>query len=86
MKTTEILTKSDKELQQLVVSTREQIASAHVAYRTSHVANVKQLRGLKRQLARALTIVRQREIAAATAAVHQPATASATPAKTETKS
>ncbi len=64
MKTKEILAKSDKELEQMIRTTRDEINKAHVELRTSQVSNVKQIHGLRRQLARVMTIMRQREIAA----------------------
>lgn len=66
MKTNEIIQKSDKELVDLIKKTREDIARVHIELRTSQVANVKQIKNLKRTLARALTISRQREIIATT--------------------
>ncbi len=62
MKTKEIIQKTDKELMSLIGTTRTDIAKAHVDLRTTQQANVKQIGNLKTQLARALTIARQREI------------------------
>lgn len=62
MKTKEIIQKTDKELTSLISTTRTDIAKAHIDLRTTQQANVKQIGNLKTQLARALTVARQREI------------------------
>lgn len=83
MKTTELLTKSDKELQQFIDSARREIADTVVTFRTTRATNVKQIHNLKRNLARALTVSRQRQIAAELADErNQPGqTTAAAPAK-----
>ena len=64
MKTKEIISRSDRELETLIRTTREDIVKRYTELRTSQVSNVKQIHVLKRTLARALTIERQRAIAA----------------------
>lgn len=64
MKTKDIISKSDLELATLIRTTREDIVKRYTELRTSQVSNVKQIHALKRTLARALTIARQREITA----------------------
>lgn len=63
MKLAEITNKNDLELAKLVDELRLQIAEAAVEVRTKEVKNVKQVTGLKKSLARALTIIRERQIA-----------------------
>lgn len=60
MKLAEIVAKSDKELAELIVSTRKQLTDDLIASRTKEVSNVKVISATKKQLARALTIERQR--------------------------
>lgn len=64
MKIKDIRTKSDKELTGLITTLSEQIASAYVTMRTTREPNVKHIHGLKKSLARAKTIEREREIKA----------------------
>ena len=63
MKLAEIMNKNDQDLAKLVSELRQQIADAAVEVRTKEVKNVKQVTGLKKSLARALTITRERQIA-----------------------
>lgn len=62
MKINQIAEKNDKELDQLIVTTRNELAEAAVEARTKQLPNVKRIWQIKRQLARALTIQRQRQI------------------------
>jgi len=62
MKTKDIIAKSDRELETLIRTTREDIVKKYTELRTSQVSNVKQIHSLKQTLARSLTIARQREI------------------------
>lgn len=64
MKIKEITTKSDKELTVAVNDLRKKIIAAEIDLRTKEVKNVKTIHNLKRDLARALTIKRQRAIIA----------------------
>ena len=63
MKLTEITQKTDAELQQLIDSQRAELAKVVIDSRTKEVTDVKQQGRLKKTIARALTIAREREIA-----------------------
>jgi len=63
MKLTEITKKTDAELQQLIASTQAELAQAVLDSRTKETKDVKQIGRLKKTIARALTIAREREIA-----------------------
>ena len=63
MKLSEITAKTDRELQQMIEDSRLQIAELYIDYRTKQVKNVKTLSSAKRDLARALTLQRERAIA-----------------------
>ena len=67
MKLKDIITKSDKELQSLVADSHKAIASLVIDMRTKEVKGVKQIAAHKRTVARALTILRQRELTAQSA-------------------
>jgi ribosomal protein L29 len=62
MKITEITKKTDKELEQFIVSTREELAKAVVDSRTKEVKDTKVLGRLKKTIAQAQTILRERQI------------------------
>ena len=64
MKLTKIVEKTDKELEALITEQQAKAADLVVNLRTQKVANVKELRSVKRTIARALTLKRQRELAA----------------------
>lgn len=64
MKITEILDKNDKELATLITDTRKKLADLHVEMRTKKVSNVKQILAIRKTIAQALTVQRQREISA----------------------
>ena len=66
MKLAEMITKTDKELRDLVTETRKQLVTQLIDSRTKQVANVKAVGATKRQLAQALTIERQRQETEAT--------------------
>ncbi len=68
MKLQEITKKTDQELAELTRTEREALARAVVESRTKEVKNVKILAAHKRTIARALTIARERQIAAQEAA------------------
>ncbi len=63
MKLQDIVKKNDQELTELVLSARTDLAKAIVESRTKEIRDVKQLGRLKKTVARALTITREREIA-----------------------
>lgn len=63
MKIRDMRTKTDTELEQLVKESREKLATAHVELKTKEVKHVRQIRNLKTDIARALTIISERELA-----------------------
>ena len=63
MKMQDIANKNDQELKALVADLRRDLSQAHVDLRTKEVKNVKHISGIRKSLARALTIAREREIA-----------------------
>ncbi|MBW3538397.1 50S ribosomal protein L29 [Candidatus Parcubacteria bacterium] len=63
MKLREIAEKTDGELEQLAAEQRSRLAQIALERRTKKVTNVKEAAGVKRTIARALTIKRQRHIA-----------------------
>lgn len=63
MKIADITKKNEQELVQLIADLRKELAEAHVDLHTKEVKNVKQIAGIRKSLARALTIAREREIA-----------------------
>jgi ribosomal protein L29 len=78
MKMSEITQKTDKELAVALADGRKQVAQLTIDLRTKQVANVKQLHGAKRTVARLLTAQRLRELAQPA-----PAAAEVTPAEPE---
>lgn len=62
MKLTDIAQKNDAELQVFVDESRGKLAQTVIDARTKEMNNVKALAGIKRSIARALTIQRQREL------------------------
>ena len=62
MKITDITKKTDKELAQFIQTSREDLAKAVVESRTKEVRDTKTLGRLKKTIARALTIERERQI------------------------
>ena len=63
MKIREIRLQSDAELAKFVDETRQQIAASYVEIKTKDVKQVRTIRNLKVDLARALTIQSERELA-----------------------
>lgn len=61
MKAKELKNQSNKELQKKLVDTRAKIAQLNVDYRTKEVKNVREIRSLKRTVARILTIMSEQE-------------------------
>ncbi len=62
MKVKDIATKTDKELTALITDSRQQVNQLVIESRTKEAANVKAILAARKQLARALTISRQREL------------------------
>lgn len=63
MKIRDMRTKSDTELSLLVTESRQKLATAHVDLKTKEVKQVREIRNLKTDIARALTIMSERELA-----------------------
>ncbi|HSX02524.1 MAG TPA: 50S ribosomal protein L29 [Candidatus Saccharimonadia bacterium] len=63
MKLQDITKKTDAELAELIITTRSELAKAVIESRTKEIKDTKQLGRLKKTIARALTIAREREIA-----------------------
>lgn len=63
MKLKQISEKNMKELDILITESRVKAAELVISMRTAKVSNVKELHQIKRQIAQALTIKRQRELA-----------------------
>ncbi len=59
MKAKELKNKSNPELQKTLTDTRAKLAQLSIDYRTKEVKNVREIRGLKRTIARILTIMSQ---------------------------
>ena len=62
MKLADIVQKSDKELANLVTQSRQSLNSLVIESRTKETKNVKAVLAARKQLARALTIARQRQL------------------------
>ena len=62
MKVKEIAEKNPKELTQLINDQRAKLATLVVDLRTKKVSNVKEIAAVKKTIARALTIERQRAL------------------------
>ena len=63
MKLQDITKKNDQELNELIITSRADLANAVITSRTKEARDVKLLGRLKKTIARALTISREREIA-----------------------
>lgn len=63
MKLVDIAKKNDQELAEVLSGARNDLAKAVIESRTKEIRDVKQLGRLKKTVARALTITREREIA-----------------------
>jgi len=63
MKLQDIVKKNDHELAEVLTGARNDLAKAVIESRTKEIRDVKQLGRLKKTVARALTITREREIA-----------------------
>lgn len=64
MKTTELRNKTDDELEKFVGEQRGALAQAVVDLKTKEVKNVRHIRGIKKDIARALTLKSERELKA----------------------
>lgn len=62
MKVKQIAEKNPKELEQMVVDQRNKLAGLLIDLRTKKVDNIKEISAVKKTIARALTIQRQREL------------------------
>ncbi len=62
MKNKELRNKSSKELQTTLLDSQTKLATLAVEYRTKEVKNVKQISSIKKDIARILTLQREREI------------------------
>jgi len=62
MKLADIVTKTDKELAALEVETRQALSTLVIESRTKESKNVKAILAARKQLARVLTISRQRQL------------------------
>ncbi len=63
MKIRDLRAKTDAELAQLVKDNQARVAAAHVELKTKEVKHVREIRNLKTDIARALTILSERELA-----------------------
>lgn len=63
MKISDMAQKNDQELRQLAEAARGEVANLVIDYRTKQVTGVKSIAAAKKRLARALTLLREREIA-----------------------
>jgi len=61
MKAKELRNQSNKELQKKLVDSRAKLAQLNVDYRTKEVKNVREIRSLKRTVARILTIMSEQD-------------------------
>ncbi len=64
MKLNDIKGRTDEELTRLIEDSRKEFASAVIDMRTKEVKNVKAQTNLKKTIARALTVKRERELSA----------------------
>lgn len=62
MKANQIRTKSDKELTKMVADLREKLVDVHIDLRTKEVKNVKQIKTIKKDIARILTIQSEKSL------------------------
>ncbi|MBI4101139.1 50S ribosomal protein L29 [Candidatus Microgenomates bacterium] len=67
MKLGDLRQQSDQQLHDMLAKQRQQISQLHVDQRTKDIKNVRELRKLKKTVARILTVLRERELAAETA-------------------
>jgi len=61
MKAKELRNQSNKELQKKLADSRSKLAQLSVDYRTKEVKNVREIRSLKRTIARILTIMSEQD-------------------------
>ncbi len=72
MKLAQIAEKSDKELDSLVSDQRQALASHAIEMRTKKISDVKRTAAIKKVIARALTIQRQRQLSQAETTLKSP--------------
>lgn len=64
MKAKEMRQKSTKELQKELADTRGKLLTAQIDYRTKEIKNVREIRALRRDIARLLTVTHEQELTA----------------------
>lgn len=62
MKVKEMRTKSSKELETMLQDLRAKLAQTHVDMRVKETPNVKQIKAIKRDIARVLTLQREAQV------------------------
>jgi large subunit ribosomal protein L29 len=62
MKVKEMRTKSSKELETMLQDLRTKLAQTHVDMRVKETPNVKQIKAIKRDIARVLTLQREAQV------------------------
>jgi len=63
MKASDMNKKTDQELKQMILNWRQELNQLFLDYRLKKVANLKQIKLIKKDIARALTIYRLRQMA-----------------------
>ena len=66
MKAKDLRNKSNKELQKSLADSRAKLAQLSVDYRTKEVKNVREIRNIKKAIARTLTIIAEQASASVT--------------------
>lgn len=62
MKRKEVVSKNEKELIQLIQETRTKLQDLRIELRTKQASNVREIRGARKTLARALTTLRSKQL------------------------
>lgn len=62
MKAKDMIAKTDKELIKMLADQRNNLQNLHIDYRTKEIKNVKQIKLVKKDIARIKTILKSREI------------------------
>lgn len=62
MKAKDMIAKTDKELIKMLADQRDNLQNLHIDYRTKEIKNVKQIKLVKKDIARIKTILKSREI------------------------
>ncbi len=63
MKAKDMRNKSIKEMTKDLADTRAKLSQAQIDYRTKEVKNIRQIRALRRDIARLLTVMSEQELA-----------------------